>query len=152
MEYIPWEDGIQSWRLSWLQTSEGSSKLLWPKGFRDTVTRDRPIYRLIFGLCWYITISQNEPIYRSQKNWPAVGVDKALFYSSRIQSTCIKNSYLAAMLTGMFYKQADKFNHRACVSHRSWNKSIIGKFHNAWSLLSRPRYCVQVLRTNKLPL
>ena len=31
-------DGIQSRRLSWLQAPEGSSKLLWPKWVRDTVT------------------------------------------------------------------------------------------------------------------
>jgi len=30
--------GIQSRRFSWLQRSEGSSKLLRPKGFRDTMT------------------------------------------------------------------------------------------------------------------
>jgi len=38
VEYKLQEDGIQSWRFSWLQVSEGSSKLLWPKGFRDIVT------------------------------------------------------------------------------------------------------------------
>jgi len=38
VEYKLREDGIQSQRLSWLQASEGSRKLLWPKGFRDTVT------------------------------------------------------------------------------------------------------------------
>jgi len=38
MEYKLREDGIQSWKLSWLQASEGSSKLLRPKGFGDTVT------------------------------------------------------------------------------------------------------------------
>jgi len=38
VEYELQEDGIQSQRLSWLQASEGSSKLLWPLGFRDTVT------------------------------------------------------------------------------------------------------------------
>jgi len=43
-------------------------------------------------------------------------------------------------------------NHRACVGQRSRNKSIIGKFRNAWSLLSRPRYREQVLCANKLPL
>jgi len=32
------EDGIQYRRLSWLQASEDSSKLLRPKSFRDTVT------------------------------------------------------------------------------------------------------------------
>jgi len=37
-EYELREDGVQSRRLSWLQASEGSSKLLRPKGFRDTVT------------------------------------------------------------------------------------------------------------------
>ena len=37
MEYKLREDGIQSWRLSWLQASEVSNKLLRPKGFRDTV-------------------------------------------------------------------------------------------------------------------
>jgi len=38
VEYELWDDGIQSRRLSWLQASEGSSKLLRCKGFRDTVT------------------------------------------------------------------------------------------------------------------
>jgi len=38
VEYKLQEDGIQSRRLSWLQVSEGSSKLLRPKGFGDTVT------------------------------------------------------------------------------------------------------------------
>jgi len=38
MEYKFWEDRIQSWRVPWLQASEGSRKFLWPKGFRDTVT------------------------------------------------------------------------------------------------------------------
>ena len=38
MEYKLRQDGIQSWKLSWLQASEGSSKLLRPKGFGDTVT------------------------------------------------------------------------------------------------------------------
>jgi len=32
VEYELWEDGIQFLRLSWLQASEGSSKLLRPKG------------------------------------------------------------------------------------------------------------------------
>jgi len=31
------EDGVHSRRLSWLQASEGSSKLFRPEGFRDTV-------------------------------------------------------------------------------------------------------------------
>ena len=38
MEYELREVGVQSWRLSWPQASEGSSKLLRPKEFRDTVT------------------------------------------------------------------------------------------------------------------
>jgi len=38
MEYKLREDGIPSWRLSWLQASEGSSKLFQPQGFGDTVT------------------------------------------------------------------------------------------------------------------
>jgi len=38
MEYELREDGVQSRRFSWLQASEGSSKLLRPKRFRDTVT------------------------------------------------------------------------------------------------------------------
>ena len=38
MEYELREDGIQSQRLSWLQASKGSSKLLRPKGFKDAVT------------------------------------------------------------------------------------------------------------------
>ena len=38
VEYELREDGIQSRRLFWLKASEGSSKLLRPKGFRDTVT------------------------------------------------------------------------------------------------------------------
>jgi len=38
VEYKIRKDGIQSWRLSWLHASEGNSKLLRPKGFRDTVT------------------------------------------------------------------------------------------------------------------
>jgi len=38
VEYELRENGIQSRRLSWLQASEGSSKLLPSKGFRDTVT------------------------------------------------------------------------------------------------------------------
>ena len=38
VEYELREDGIQSRRLSWFQASEGSSKLLRHKGFRDTVT------------------------------------------------------------------------------------------------------------------
>jgi len=46
VEYKLREDGIQSRRLSWLQVSEGSSKLLWPKGFRDTVTLLRPVAQL----------------------------------------------------------------------------------------------------------
>jgi len=37
-EYELQEDGVQSQGFSWLQASEGSSKLLQPKGFRDTVT------------------------------------------------------------------------------------------------------------------
>jgi len=36
------EDRIQTLKLSWLQGPEGSSKLLWPKRVRDTVS---------FG-CW----------------------------------------------------------------------------------------------------
>ena len=38
VEYKHWEDGIQSWRLSWFPASEGSSKVFRPEGFRDTVT------------------------------------------------------------------------------------------------------------------
>jgi len=38
VKYKLQEDGISSWRLSWLQASEGSSKLLWPKTLNDTVT------------------------------------------------------------------------------------------------------------------
>ena len=38
VEYKLPEDGIQSGRLSWLQASKGSSKLLQPKCFRDNVT------------------------------------------------------------------------------------------------------------------
>jgi len=38
VEYELREDGIQSQRLSWLQTPEGSSKLRRPKGFSDTMT------------------------------------------------------------------------------------------------------------------
>jgi len=38
VEYKLRENEIQSRRLSWLQTSEGSSKLLWYKVFGDTVT------------------------------------------------------------------------------------------------------------------
>jgi len=37
VEYKFRENGIQSRRVSWLQAHEGSSKLLWRKGFRDTV-------------------------------------------------------------------------------------------------------------------
>jgi len=32
----------------------------------------------------------------------AVGVDKMLLYSSRIQTTCARNSYLATKPTGAF--------------------------------------------------
>jgi len=38
MEYELREDGVQCRRLSWLQASESSSKLLRSKVFRDTVT------------------------------------------------------------------------------------------------------------------
>jgi len=38
VEYELREDGVQSHSLSWLQVSEGSSKLLRPEGFRDNVT------------------------------------------------------------------------------------------------------------------
>ena len=38
VEYELREDGIQSQGLSWLQASEGSSKLFRSKGFRDLVT------------------------------------------------------------------------------------------------------------------
>jgi len=38
MEYKLQEDGIQSRRLSWLQASEGSSKLFQPEGFGDSMT------------------------------------------------------------------------------------------------------------------
>ena len=38
MVYKLREDGVQSRRLSWLQASEGSSKLFRPEGFGDAVT------------------------------------------------------------------------------------------------------------------
>ena len=38
VEYKLREDGVQSWRLSWLQASEGSRKLFRPERFGDTVT------------------------------------------------------------------------------------------------------------------
>jgi len=38
VEYELREDGVQSRRFSWLQASEGSSKLFRPEGFGDTVT------------------------------------------------------------------------------------------------------------------
>jgi len=38
VEYELLEDGIESQGLSWLQASDGGSKLIRPKGFRDTVT------------------------------------------------------------------------------------------------------------------
>jgi len=38
VEYELRKDGVQSRRLFWLQVSEGNSKILRPKGFRDTVT------------------------------------------------------------------------------------------------------------------
>jgi len=38
VEYQLWEDGVQSQRFSWLQASEGSSKLFRPERFGDTVT------------------------------------------------------------------------------------------------------------------
>ena len=38
VEYQLREDGIQSWRLSWLQAPEGSSKLLWSIRAIDAVT------------------------------------------------------------------------------------------------------------------
>jgi len=38
MDYKLREDGVQSQRLSWLQASEGNSKLFRPEGFGDTVT------------------------------------------------------------------------------------------------------------------
>ena len=45
-----------------------------------------------------------------------------------------------------FHKQADKINDGACIGRHNQNKSIVGKFRNAWS------HHVQVLCTNKLPL
>jgi len=38
VEYKLRENGVQSQRLSWLQAPEGSSKLLRPESFADTVT------------------------------------------------------------------------------------------------------------------
>jgi len=51
-------------------------------------------------------------------------------------------SYNNTSRCGFINKQTDKVNHGACVSRYNRNKSIIGKFHNAWS------HHVQVLCTN----
>ena len=53
MEYKLREDEIQSWRL--LQTSVGSSKLLQPKGFGDTVTL------MCWNLPWVVQLLVDEP-------------------------------------------------------------------------------------------
>jgi len=111
--------------------------------------RDQPIYQPSADI-WVLQI------YRYQPKRPilsaSVGADKTLLYSSGIQTICTwkhneasQDNYLTATLAGVVHKQADK-NHGARFGRRSRNKSIIGKFRNAWS------YHVQVLCMNKLPL
>jgi len=53
---------------------------------------------------------------------------------ARKQSEKSQDSYLTATLADVrIHKQADKINHGACVGRHNRNKSIIGKFCNAWS-------------------
>jgi len=112
------------------------------------LTRDRPIYRPIFGFYRYIGIGQNGQFYRPQKV-----LKKRCCIPHACRQRGIQDSYLQQRQQVRFHKQANKINHGACVGRRSRNKSINGKFLNAWGLLSsRPCYHVQVLFTDKTRL
>jgi len=131
------------------------------------LVRNRPIYRPIFGFYRYIGrylgfTDISADIWVLPIDWyrpkrlilsASIGVDKTLLYSSRIQTTWARkhneasqDSYLTTTLAGAVSQTNRQINHEAWVSCHNRNKSIIGKFRNAWS------HHVQVLCTHKLPL
>jgi len=91
---------------------------LWGQLWGGALTRDRPIYRPIFGFYRYIGIGQNGRFYRPRRCWQ----------NAIIFLTHPNNLRKKAQRNKSRQKQSEKINHEARVGRRSRNKTIIGSF------------------------